>query len=767
MRLAMEIHSSERPTRHALAGDGVVAPADQTHDASSTVERRVQALLQQMTLEEKIGQLAQVPSGGGHVPDDLRQSIREGRVGSVINEVHAPTVNELQRVAIELSRLGIPLLIGRDVIHGFRTVFPIPLGQAASWNAALVRRGARVAALEAAAAGVNWTFAPMIDIARDPRWGRVAESLGEDPHLTSVLGVAMVRGFQGDEPLDLAQPGYIAACAKHFAGYGASESGRDYNTTNIPEHELRNVHLPPFKAAVAAGVATIMTSFSDLNGVPATANPLLLREILRENWRFDGLVVSDWDAIRQLTVHGFTEDDRASAREAALAGVDMEMTSHTYAHHLVALVHAGDVPVDRVDAMVATVLRTKFRLGLFEHPYTDPNQFPSAGVAEHLDAARESAVESVVLLKNDRSTLPLSPDTLTAVAVIGPLADDPYEQLGTWIFDGDPNLSVTTLSALRALVGDRVSLLHARGLDTTRSRDESGFGEAVAAAEQSDVVLLVLGEEAILSGEAHCRADVGLPGAQEALIHAVAATGKPIVLVLMTGRPLALERIAHKLHAILCVWHPGSMGGSAIADLLFGVATPSGKLPVTFPRVTGQIPIYYAHKHGGKPPTPATYIHIDDIQPRAPQLSVGNTSFHLDVAYTPMWPFGFGLSYTTFAYEQILVSASELSMDGTITISADVINTGSRSGTEVVQLYVRDLVGSVTRPVRELKAFEKIRLDSGERRTVRFTLRASDLAFHGRDMSLVCEPGRFHAWIGGDSEAPLRTEFVLTASPSS
>jgi beta-glucosidase len=724
-------------------------------------EHRVRALLAQMTLEEKIGQLAQVPAGGGHVPDHLRQAIQDGRVGAVINEVHAPTVNELQRVAVEESRLGIPLLVGRDVIHGFRTVFPIPLGQAASWNPALVRDGARVAAREAASAGVNWTFAPMLDIARDPRWGRVAESLGEDPYLSGVLGAAMVQGFQEGDA-DTEAPGRLAACAKHFAGYGASESGRDYATTSVPEHDLRNVHLPPFRAAVDAGAMTIMTSFSDLNGVPATGNDWLLRQVLRDEWGFDGFVVSDWDSIRQLAVHGLTEDDRQSARAAANAGVDMEMASHTYAHHLASLVRDGDVAEEQLDAMVANILRIKFRLGLFERPYTDPAHFPSPGADVHLAAARAAAAACAVLLKNDRGVLPVSPQGRRAIAVIGPLADDPYEQLGTWIFDGDPQLSRPLLPALRARAGEDLVVHHARGLVHARSHDTSGFADAITAAEQSDVVVLVLGEEAILSGEAHCRADISLPGAQEALIAAVAATGKPIVLVLMTGRALALERIEGKCHAILCVWHPGTMGGEAIADLLLGVATPSGKLPVTFPRATGQIPIYYAHKHGGKPPTPATYIHIDDIQPRAPQLSVGNTSFHLDVHWTPLWPFGHGLSYTTFAYEHIHASAHDVPMDGTVTIGADVINTGERDGEEVVQLYVRDLVGSVTRPVRELRGFQKVRLAPGERRPVSFTLSARDLAFHGRSMQLAAEPGRFHAWIGGDSAATLRTEFVLT-----
>jgi beta-glucosidase len=730
----------------------------------ASLQERLDVLLSQMTLEEKVGQLQQVQAAGGHVPEHLRQALREGRIGSVLNEVHVDTVNELQRIAVHESRLGIPLLVGRDVIHGFKTVFPIPLGQAATWNPSLVERAARVAAYEAAAAGINWTFAPMVDIGRDPRWGRVAEGFGEDPFLTGVMGAASVRGYQGTA---LSAAGSIAACAKHFAGYGASESGRDYNTTNVAENELRNVHLPPFKAAVDAGVASIMTSFSDLDGVPATASELLLRRILREEWEFDGTVVSDWESIRQLAVHGFTAGDRDSACEAVTAGVDMEMASTTYADHLVSLVHEGRVSIEQVDALTANVLRTKLRLGLFENPFTDASAFPAAGNDEHLAIARESALESVVLLKNahheDLAVLPLALERIASLAVIGSLADDPYEQLGTWIFDGDPQYSVTTLQAIRAHVGDRAVVHHAQGVRNTRSRDESAIAEAVAVAERSDAVVLVLGEEAILSGEAHCRADITLPGAQDALIRAVAATGKPIVLVVMAGRALALEQVVDQVHAVLYAWHPGAMGGPAIADLLFGVASPSGKLPTTLPRVTGQVPIYYAHKQTGKPPTHDTVVHMENIEARAPQLSVGNTSFHLDVAHTPLFPFGFGLSYGAFDYANITVSDAVLRLDGAIIVSADVTNVGRHTADEVVQLYVRDVVANVTRPVRELKAFDRIRLDPGERRIVRFTLTADDLAFYGRQMRRMIEPGAFHVWIGGSSATDLRADFTLLA----
>ncbi len=723
----------------------------------ATTDERIRDLLARMTPEEKVGQLSQANAAGGHIPDHLRSSLRAGAIGSLLNEVQVDTVNELQRIVVEESRLGIPLLIGRDVVHGFKTVFPIPLGQAATWNPILIRAGARIAALEAASAGVNWTFAPMIDIGRDPRWGRVAECLGEDPYLTGVLGAAMVRGFQGD---DLSRPGSIAACAKHFAGYGASESGRDYNTTSIPESELRNIHLPPFKAALEAGVATFMTSFSDLNGVPATGNEWLLRQVLREEWGFDGFVVSDWESVPQLAVHGLTDTDRESAYEAANAGLDMEMVSTTYAEHLASLVHEGRIPASRLDQMVANILRIKFRLGLFDHPYTDAGQFPPIANPEYLAAARQAALESVVLLKNTDRVLPLSKETVRHLAVIGPMADEPAEQLGTWTFDGDPQYSRTPLQALRELLGES-RVRYERALPTTRSRDRRGFSEAVALAERSDAVVLFLGEEAILSGEAHCRADISLPGAQEELIDEIAATGRPVILVLMAGRPLALQRIVGKVAAILYAWHPGSMGGPAIADLLFGVASPSGKLPVTFPRVTGQIPIYYAHKNTGKPATPGSFVHIDDLQPDTPQLSVGNTSFHFDAGYTPLFSFGHGLSYAVFQYADIQASRPAITREETLTVTAQVTNTGDREADEVVQLYVRDLAASLTRPVKELKGFSRIRLSPGEQRTVTFDLSEADLAFHGRDMRLRAEPGKFQVWIGGSSDTQLSTGFEL------
>ena len=726
---------------------------------SPTIEQRVNALLQEMTLVEKIGQLSQVNASDDDVVEHLREDLQAGRIGSVLNQVDVDTVNELQRIAVKESRLAIPLLVGRDVIHGFRTVMPIPLGQAATWNPDVVRDGAEIAAREASTVGINWTFAPMVDISRDARWGRIAESLGEDPYLASSLGAAMVEGFQGT---DLAKAGSIAACAKHFAGYGASESGADYNTTNIPENELRNVYLRPFKAAVDAGVATLMTSFSDLDGVPATANQFLLRQVLRDEWGFNGFVVSDWDSIRQLSIHGLTENDKESAFEAASAGVDMEMAGSAYVDNLAALNEEGRISIERIDVMVANILRAKFRLGLFENPYTNSDDLPQIGNDEALATAKTAALQSVVMLKNDNGTLPLSASELNSIAVIGPLADAPYEQLGTWIFDGDADLSVAGLPAIRNLVGDDVDVRYIRAMETSRSKASCEFTDAVKVASDSDAVILFLGEESILSGEAHSRADINLPGDQAELVRLVRQTGKPVVAVILAGRPLTLTNIVDEVDAILYAWHPGTMGGPAIADLLFGIESPSGKLPVTFPRMVGQIPIYYNHKNTGKPPSDDSIVHIDDIDANAAQTSLGMSAFHLDAGYKPLFPFGHGMSYTQFEYHHMHTSASEIVIGEYVTVSAELANTGDVAATEVVQLYVRDLVGSVTRPVKELKAFRRVRLEAGQRATVEFQLHTDDLAFYGRDMQLKAEPGLFHVWIGGSSDAGLQSEFRVT-----
>jgi beta-glucosidase len=754
------------PSRHLVSLFGLLMVTAMTTTAAETraplndIEARIAVLLEKMTLDEKVGQMNQVHAGDMEPISELGDALRAGAIGSIINQVDVDTVNELQRIAVEESRLGIPLLVGRDVIHGFKTVMPIPLGQAATWNPDVVRQGARIAALEAARSGVNWTFAPMIDITRDPRWGRIAESPGEDAYLASRLAVAMVEGFQGD---DLAATGTIAACAKHFAGYGEVESGRDYATTNIPENELRNVHLRPFHAAVDAGAATLMASFSDLNGVPATGNEFLMREVLRGEWGFDGFVVSDWNSIHQLAVHGLTADDRESALTAAAAGVDMDMAGSVYVRHLVDLVEDGALDISVIDTAVANILRAKFRLGLFENPYTNPDVLPDYGSPEALAAAKAAALQSIVMLKNDDDVLPLSSKRLDRIAVIGPLAEAPYEQLGTWIFDGDETLSVTALQGIRDLVGSDAEIDYVRAMETSRSKSTAPFDAAVAAAQRSDAVLLFLGEESILSGEAHSRADINLPGAQAELVRRVREAGKPVVAVILAGRPLTLTNMVDNVDALLFAWHPGTMGGPAIAEILFGLESPSGKLPVTFPRMVGQVPIYYSQKNTGKPPSPEKVVHIDDIDAKAPQTSLGMTAFHLDAGYTPLFPFGFGLSYADFHYDDIRVSQGEVPVGSRFTVSAKVTNRGDVAAGEVVQLYVRDLVGNVTRPVKELKGFKRVRIEPGKSQTVSFELHTDDLAFYGRDNRLIVEPGEFHAWIGGNSDAGLRTEFRLVA----
>ena len=727
-------------------------------DAPATIEDRVAELMSHMGLDEKIGQMSQFEGGGGHLPDHLAHALRDSRVGSVLNEVDVHVVNEMQRICVEESRLGIPLLIGRDVIHGFKTIFPIPLGQAATWDPETVKRGAAVSAMEASVTGVNWTFAPMIDITRDPRWGRIAESLGEDPYLCGELGAAMVQGFQGD---NLSDAGSIAACAKHFAGYGAAEGGRDYNTASIPENELRNVHLRPFKTAAEAGVASFMSAFCDLNGLPATGNPWLMDTILRKEWNYQGVVVSDWESIIEMSVHGFTADDEGAAYEAAMAGIDMEMASTSYHDHLENLVNEGRISVEQIDVMVARILTLKFRLGLFENPHTDPGNYSALLNKSHLNAAKEAAVKSCVLLKNEHRTLPLSKTALKSIALIGPLADDGYEQLGTWIFDGEEQHTITCRKALQDMLGTDVTVNYSIGLDYTRSDSKEGFAEAVEMAAKSDVVVMVVGEESFMSGEAHSRAEIDLPGIQDQLIEAVAATGKPVILVIMAGRPLTLDNVVDKAESILFAWHPGTMGGPAIAELLFGVQSPSGKLPVTFPRAVGQIPIYYSHKNTGRPASEENYIRMEDVPPRAPQTSLGMSSFHLDAGFKPLFPFGFGLSYGKFQYVKITTSHHIIGLGETIDIFADIINAGAHPAEEVVQLYVRDLVASVTRPVKELKGFRRIFLKPGERQRICFTLHTDELGFYDRDMNYVTEPGQFHVWIGGSSDAPLWAEFEI------
>jgi len=709
------------------------------------IEKRIDDLLARMTLPEKIGQMRQI-SGAPEGTEDL---IRQGAVGSFLN-VMGEDARRCQRLAVEESRLGIPLIFGRDVIHGFRTILPIPLGQAATFDPEVVREGARIAAREAAACGVHWTFAPMVDIARDPRWGRIAEGCGEDPYLAACMGAAMVEGFQGS---DLADPERIAACAKHYVGYGAAEGGRDYNTTWIPEGLLRDVYLVPFQACVRAGTATLMSAFNDLNGVPASGNAFTLRKVLKGEWGFDGFVVSDWASIWEMIPHGFAADEQEAAQLGVAAGVDMEMVSSCF-EHLEALVAAGKLPLELIDDAVRRILRVKLRLGLFEHPYADEGRQAVILSAEHRQVAQRAARESCVLLKNE-GLLPLSA-AISKLAVIGPLADSGRDQLGCWVMDGRGEDAVTPLQALQGALGAG-RVVYAPGLADARSTDESLIPEAVAAAQAAEAVVAFLGEDAGLSGEAHSRAFLDLPGAQQRLLDALAATGRPVVAVILTGRSLALGPVVEKAGALLLAWHPGTMGGPAIADLLLGVEAPVGRLPVTLPRTVGQVPLYYNHKSTGRPPAD----DAPSIPTGTPLDPEGFVSSYLDVDHRPLFPFGFGLSYTTFAYRDLQLSTPQLRLGEALTASVTVTNTGAAKGIEVVQLYVRDRVGSLTRPVRELKGFQRVELAPGESRQVSFTLHTDDLAFHNAAMQRVTEPGAFDLWIGPDAQHGLPAEFTV------
>ncbi|MDR0657963.1 MAG: glycoside hydrolase family 3 C-terminal domain-containing protein [Mediterranea sp.] len=732
----------------------VLASCSGPEPKDKALEAKVEKLLARMTPEEKIGQMNQVSSYGNI--EDMSGIIKKGEVGSILNEVDPQRISALQHVAVEESRLGIPLLIARDVIHGFRTIFPIPLGQAASFDPELVEEGARVAAIEASSVGIRWTFAPMIDIARDPRWGRIAEGCGEDTYLTSVMGAAMVRGFQGHA---LSDPASIAACPKHFVGYGAAEGGRDYASTFIPERLMRNVYLPPFEAAARAGAATYMVSFNDNDGVPSTGNAFTLRQVLRDEWGFDGFVVTDWASATEMVAHGFAADSKEAALKAVQAGIDMEMVSYSFVRHLPELIAEGKVKQSVIDNAVRNILRIKYRLGLFDHPYPDGQQ-PSVMYAEaHLAAAKKAAVESAILLKNDKETLPLTGKVKT-IAIVGPLADAPYEQLGTWVFDGEKTHTQTPLQAIRETAGDKVQVIYEPGLAYSRDKNGAGIARAAAAAARADVVLAFVGEESILSGEAHCLADLNLVGAQSELIAAVARTGKPVVTVVMAGRPLTIGKEADLSAAVLYNFHPGTMGGPAIADLLFGKEVPSGKTPVTFPKTAGQIPVYYAHHNTGRPAT-RTETLIDRIPVDAGQTSLGNTSFYLDAGFDPLYPFGYGLSYTTFGYSNIRLSSSALKKDDVLSVLFDLENTGKYTATEIAQLYVQDKVASVARPVKELKRFTRVTLEPGEKKTVAFDLPVSELAFWNINMAKVVEPGEFGLWVAGDSQSGEETVFKV------
>src|SRR5947209_1649981 len=707
------------PAALALIGPG---PASAQRSAA---EQRIDSLLARMTLEEKLGQLNQLSVDQQPTPEQLAL-VRKGLVGSFLNLTGAAVTRDAQDIAVTESRLHIPLIFGHDVIHGYRTIFPIPLGETASWDPDAVEAAARVAAREAAAAGVHWTFAPMVDIARDPRWGRIAEGSGEDPYLGSAMAAARVRGFQGTDPR---APDAVLATVKHFAAYGGAEGGRDYNTVDLSERTLREVYLPPYRAALDAGAGSVMTSFNEIGGIPSTASPWLMTTLLRREWGFRGFVVSDWTAVAELRNHGVA-GSRADAGKLALeAGVDMDMVSRIYVDDLPTLVRTGRIPVAVVNEAVRRVLRAKAALGLFDDPYhgATPERERSVLLApEHRQLARRVAEESIVLLKNDASLLPLGP-RVKSVAVIGPLADDKIAALGSWPGRSDPRDAVTPLEGIKARAGGgSVSVLYEKGCGITDTAT-GGFAGAVAAAKQADVAVLVLGEAGDMSGEAASRANIDLPGVQPRLLEAIYATGTPIVLVIMNGRPLTIPWAAEHVPAIVESWFLGLETGPALAAVLFGDVNPSGKLPVTFPRVVGQIPLYYNHKNTGRP-TGAKNRY---------------TSKYIDAPWTPLFPFGHGLSYTRFRLRALQLSARSIRPDGRVTAGVEVENIGRRAGDEVVQLYIRAVAASVTRPVQELKGFERVTLRPGERRRVEFTLTPGQLGCYNRALRFVVEPGTF------------------------
>jgi beta-glucosidase len=705
------------------------------------IERKIDALLKQMTLEEKLGQLQLFDGPNDDNYNERIEMIRKGLVGGFMNVLGARRVNELQRIAVEQSRLKIPLLFGFDVIHGYRTIFPVPLGEASSWDPATVERTTSVAAAEARAAGINWVFAPMVDITRDARWGRIVEGAGEDPYLGAEMARARVRGFQGT---DYSAPDRVLACAKHFVAYGAAEAGRDYNTTDLSEWTLRQIYLPPFKAAVEAGVGTLMSAFNDLNGVPASANPFTLTRVLRGEWKFDGFVVSDYTAVPELIAHGLAANEAEAVYYALGAGLDMEMVSHLFSTHGPRLIKDGKLTMEQIDEAVRRILRIKFRLGLFDRPYVDEARERTLILnPEHVKVAREAAARSMVLLKNENNLLPLSKE-LKSIAVIGPLADDRNAPLGPWHAAGRPEDVVTLLAGVRAKVGPKTKVMYAKGCEIEGGSTE-GFSEAVRLAQQADVVILAVGESAEMSGEAASRTSLDLPGHQLELIKAIHATGKPIIVVLMNGRPLTIGWVAENVPAILETWFAGIQAGHAIADVLFGDVNPGGKLPVTFPRTVGQVPLYYNHKNTGRPP----------------QEDNKYTSKYLDAQWTPLFPFGFGLSYTQFRLTNLQLSATRIRRDENLTVTAEVENIGQRPGDEVVQLYIRDVAASVTRPVRELKGFRRLTLQPGEKRTVRFTLGPEQLGFYDRQMRFVVEPGEFKVYVGNSSVGGLEAGFEV------
>lgn len=733
----------------AVAVATAITPAFAAKPPAPTGEHAfVEALLAKMTLEEKLGQLNQPPAIGNDTGAAARaggeDEIRRGEIGSFLGVQGAELTCRLQRIAVEESRLGIPLMFGYDVIHGYRTIFPVPLGEAASFDPVEVQNAARIAAREAAGYGIHWTYAPMVDVTREPRWGRIVEGAGEDPYLGSVLAAARVRGFQGER---LGADDSLLATAKHFVAYGAAEGGRDYNVADISERTLREIYLPPFKAAVDAGAQSVMASFNEIGGVPMHANVALIQDLLRREWGWDGVLVSDYTGVEELIKHGVAGNRPDAGVLGLKAGVDIDMVSRIYVKDLPTVVRAGKLPQSYLDDSVRRVLRAKYRLGLFEQPYRycDVEREKTRTLtAENRAAAREMARKSMVLLDNN-GTLPLSRNIRT-LAVIGPLANLQRAMLGNWAGAGRDEDTVTPLAGIRAAVGSQTKVLYAEGT-SIEGGETGGIAEAVKLAQQADAVLLFLGEHPDMSAEARNRTTLDLPGAQQALADAVARAGKPTAAVLLNGRPLSVGTLRERVPAILEAWFPGVEGGNAIADVVFGDFNPSGKLPVTFPRNVGQVPIYYNHKNTGRPPREEERY----------------TSKYIDVPWTPLYPFGHGLSYTTFEYGKLTLKQPTIAPDGIQEVSVTVTNTGERAGAEVVQLYVRDDVASVTRPVRALRGFQRVELAPGESKTVSFTLGFEDLALYDVAMKRVVEPGSFTVFAGGSSAATLQARFEVAA----
>lgn len=722
-----------------------------------SVDQQIEDLLKKMTIEEKVGQLNFLvgesfntgPTRRTTESDAFNDAIRSGSITGFFNIHGTEYIAKLQKVAVEESRLGIPLLIGADVIHGFKTVFPIPLGQAASWDLEAIERAESVAAAETAATGISLTFSPMVDVARDARWGRVAEGSGEDTYLGSLIGAARVRGFQGT---NLADPATIAACVKHFAAYGAAESGRDYNTVDMSEILLRNVYLPPFKAAIDAGAATLMTSFNELNGIPVTANQFIMREILRGEWGFEGAVISDWQNIGEMENHGYAIDRAHAGALALAAGTDVDMMSEIYVNEVPELIKDSSLEEKFLDESVRRVLKLKFDLGLFDDPYLYCNAEREKAVvrsAENLKEAFEMAQKSIVLLKNADEILPLKKD-IKNIAVIGPMGDNKEDMNGTWSFFGEAQHPVSILEGINKYAG-KSKVVFAQGSDFHSSSDAK-FEEAIAAANNADVVIMAIGEGAIMSGEGASRANIGLPDNQLELLKAIHKTGKPIVALISSGRPLELVWVDENIPAVLATWTLGSEAGNAIASVLFGEFNPAAKLPITFPRAVGQLPLYYNYKNTGRPYN-ATFT------PAGPDRAY--SSRYRDVSNAPLYPFGYGLSYTSFEYGELKISSGNLTPNDSIIVTLEVENTGKVAGEEIVQLYIRDLQGSITRPVKELKGFQKLSFNPGEVKTIAFVIKADDLAFWRADMTYGFEAGNFEVFVGTNSRDVKKGSFKL------